>query len=77
MPHASLAMQELLTELRGLDDGALAAWAAGANRERLSLPFLGWLSDEELAASADEPDEQQVRQPHSCFADWRGTGRPL
>ncbi|PSC70751.1 hypothetical protein C2E20_5944 [Micractinium conductrix] len=53
-------MQELLTELRGLDDGALAAWAAGANRERLSLPFLGWLSDEELAASADEPDEQQA-----------------
>ncbi|KAL4451850.1 hypothetical protein ABPG75_007512 [Micractinium tetrahymenae] len=52
--------RELLTSLRSLDDAALAAWAAeAANRERLSLPFLGWLSDEELVASAGDPDEQQ------------------
>lgn len=57
---AIFAAQELLGTLRSLNDDALAAWAAeAANRERLSLPFLGWLSDEELAASADEPDKQQ------------------
>ena len=40
-----------------MDDGALAAWAA-AHRERLSLPFLGWLSEEELAARGEERQQQ-------------------
>ena len=52
------ALQELLGTLRALSDPELAAWAA-QHRERLSLPFLGWLSEEELATSSDEPDQQQ------------------
>jgi hypothetical protein len=52
------APQELLSTLQSLSDPELAAWAA-QHRERLSLPFLGWLSEEELAASSDEPDHQQ------------------
>ena len=51
--------QELLRELEALGEAELAAWAA-ANRERLSLPFLGWLSDEELEAAAGEPQRQQA-----------------
>ena len=52
------ALQELLSTLQALSDLELAAWAA-QHRERLSLPFLGWLSEEVLAASSDEPDHQQ------------------
>lgn len=51
--------QELLAELRALDSAELAAWVA-AHRERLSLPFLSWLSEEELGAAADRPEEQQA-----------------
>ena len=36
-----------------LPDEELAAWGA-ANRDRLTLPFLGWLANEELAAAGGE-----------------------
>ena len=49
--------QGLLGTLQSLGDEELAAWAADY-RERLSLPFLSWLSDEEMAATSD-PDRQQ------------------
>lgn len=52
-------LQELLRELEALGEAELAAWAA-AHRERLSLSFLGWLSDEELASAADQPQRQQA-----------------
>jgi hypothetical protein len=51
-------MQELVSSLKLLADQELAAWAA-QNRERLSLRFLGWLSEEELAAASTDPDNQQ------------------
>ncbi|PRW57338.1 mitochondrial presequence translocase subunit Tim44 [Chlorella sorokiniana] len=51
--------RDLLRELEALGEAELAAWAA-AHRDRLSLPFLGWLSDEELASAASEPQRQQT-----------------
>ena len=36
-----------------LPEEELAAWGA-ANRDRLTLPFLGWLANEELAAAGGE-----------------------
>ncbi|KAI3437835.1 hypothetical protein D9Q98_000281 [Chlorella vulgaris] len=50
--------KELVSSLKLLADQELAAWAA-QNRERLSLRFLGWLSEEELAAASTDPDNQQ------------------
>eukprot|EP00887_Chlorella_sp_A99_P007854 scaffold20.g7854.t1 len=51
------APQELLGSLRGMDEAALAGWAA-ANRERLTLAFLGWLAAEEAAASSTGAREE-------------------
>ena len=54
----SSAPQDLLSTLQTLGDDELAEWAA-QHRQRLTLPFLGWLSDEDLAASSADPDQQQ------------------
>jgi hypothetical protein len=50
--------QDMLSTLEPLSDDELAAWAV-QHRERLTLRFLSWLSDEELAASSSDPDQQQ------------------
>lgn len=57
--YATILPQELLRELEALGEAELAAWAA-AHRDRLSLSFLGWLSEEELASAAEEPPRQQA-----------------
>lgn len=56
--RAQAEYQDLLSTLQTLGDDELAEWAA-QHRQRLTLPFLGWLSDEELAASSADPDQQQ------------------
>ena len=54
---AAFCAQALLSTLRSLDDAGLAVWAA-AHREKLSLPFLGWLAEKESAASSADAKEQ-------------------